>query len=178
MPLDTEDAACGDCAGGAPAFDGARAVYRYGAAIADVLHRYKYEDRPEFARELGRRMAALDLPAADLVVPVPLHAHRRIARTYDQALYLAQALARERGLPCRRDVLVRMRATGRQVGRTRAERSGNVLDAFRVRSKLDGERVWLVDDVVTTGATAGECARALRAGGASSVFVVSVARAG
>lgn len=172
-----DTAACEHCLSFPPVFDGACAAFLYGAAIAQVLHRYKYEDRPHLAGPLSARLAALSLPAADVVVPIPLHAKRRRSRTYDQALYLAQGLARRLALPCDHVRLVRTRSTAQQVGQSRDARASNVAGAFDVRGDFTGLRVLLVDDVVTTGATASECTRALREAGATAVHVVSVARA-
>ncbi len=159
------------------AFDSMRAAYLYGAAVAQLIQRYKYSDRPELARPLARSIAALDLPDIDLVVPVPLHASRRRSRTYDQALYLARGVARERGWVCQAGALRRDRATARQVGQDKLARAMNVAGAFRVTRSVTGQRVLLIDDVVTTGATAAECARALKAAGASQVHVAAIARA-
>ena len=168
---------CAACLAESPPFDRVCAGFHYGAAIADVLHRYKYEDHPELAGPLGERLAALSLDAPDLVVPVPLHASRRRKRTYDQALYLAQRLAKLRGWRLDAGVLVRERATRRQVDQHREERVTNVAGAFRVAGDVRGKRVLLVDDVVTTGATVAECARVLKAAGAKRVEVAAVARA-
>jgi ComF family protein len=142
-----------------------------------VLHSYKYEDHPELARPLGERLAALAVDAPDLVVPVPLHASRRRTRTYDQALYLAQRLAGLRGWTLAPGVLVRARATRRQVDQHRDARVTNVAGAFRVAGNVSGRHVLLVDDVVTTGATVAECARILKEAGARRVEVIAVARA-
>ncbi len=168
---------CHACQEEPPPFDRARAVYLYGAAIADVLHRFKYEDHPELARPLADRMAAIELSVPEVVAPVPLHAKRRRSRTYDQALLLARELAAVRGWRFAPALLERTRATGRQVGRRRDERARNVAGAFRVRGQVQGRAVLLVDDVVTTGATAAECARVLKRAGARRVEVASVARA-
>lgn len=175
LPGDIVDE-CFLCRSDPPSFDGVSALWLYGGATADLLHRYKYEHRPHYASVLGARMAELDLPAADVVTHVPLHASRRRARTYDQALYLAQALGRARGVPCE-GLLERMRATGRQVGRSRVERRLNMDGAFTVVGEVARRSVWLVDDVVTTGATAEACAQALVDAGAERVELVCVARA-
>lgn len=174
--LPGDDAECPACLDDPPPFDGVHSVYLYGAAIADVLHRFKYEDHPELAGPLGRRVAALDLPEVDCLTPVPLHASRRRARTYDQALYLARAVASARGWPCER-LLSRTRATERQVGRTREDRQENVRGAFAVTGRVKNRRILLIDDVVTTGATVRECSLALKQAGARLVVVASVARA-
>lgn len=174
---ETEADSCPTCRADPPPWDSARAVWLYGAAVADLLHRFKYEQRPELAKPLGATIAALDLPDVDLVVPAPLHATRRRERTWDQALYLARVVAAARHWPLRRDLLVRTRATGTQVGRSRDERGRNVAGAFACTAAVAGLRVLVVDDVVTTGATAAACARALRSAGAREVHVASVARA-
>jgi ComF family protein len=171
------DDSCASCRADPPVFDSAHAVYLYGAAIAQVLHRYKYEDQSHLARSLGESVARLKLPKVDLVLPVPLHPSRRRSRTYDQALYLAQRVAWLRALPCDAHTLVRQRATARQVGQHRIERQRNVDDAFATRGSLPGATVLLVDDVVTTGATASACARVLKSAGVRAVHVASVARA-
>lgn len=168
---------CADCSAHVPSFDRVQALWVYGGAIARVLHRYKYEDEPSLAEPLGRRLAALELRAPDVVAPVPLHGSRSRARTFDQAFWLAKVLARERGWRLDPDLLERTRATQRQVGRQRDERWENVARAFAVRADVRGLSVLLVDDVVTTGATVEECARVLKVAGAARVEVVAVARA-
>jgi ComF family protein len=169
--------ACASCEAEPPGFDSASAALLYGGAISDVLHRYKYEDHPELARPLADWIVGMKLPPADVVVPVPLHASRRRERTYDQALYLARRVAVARSLPCEPGLLTRLRATARQVGQHRNERLANIRGAFVASPRVAGRSVLLVDDVVTTGATASECARALKTAGAVRVHVASVARA-
>jgi ComF family protein len=168
---------CAACDRRAPLWDRAQAAYVYGGAVADVLHRFKYGDHPALARPLAARLARLPVDEVDVVLHVPLSQQRRRSRTYDQALLLARELARLRGWRFDPGLLERVRHTGRQVDRRRDERSENVRGAFRLAGNVDGLALLLVDDVVTTGATAGECARVLKAGGARRVEVVSVARA-
>jgi len=141
---------------------------------------FKYQRRLGLLPGLSRMLAAAaaDLPA-DLVVPVPLHWRRRRERGFNQAWLLARRMARHLSLPARSDLLRRIRFTAPQVGLTDTERQANVRGAFALAPGhgMDGQRVMLVDDVLTTGATARACAGVLRRGGAAGVVVVTLTRA-
>jgi ComF family protein len=124
------------------------------------------------AREAAARMPG---PAPDALVPVPLHPARIRARGFAPAAVLARALARALGAPAA-PALRRVRDTPSQTGLDRPGRRRNVAGAFAPARPLPGATIWLVDDVVTTGATLGEAARVLRAAGAGRVAAVCVAR--
>jgi ComF family protein len=166
-----------------PADGRARVAVRYEGAAAELVHRFKYGDRVDLAPLLGRLMAGAGadiLADADLLVPVPLHRLRLWRRRYNQSVLLCRAIA---GLTGRRHdpfMVIRARKTRRQVGLTRRERALNVQGAFRVpverRAALQGRRVVLVDDVVTTGATVEAVARTLLRAGALNVDVLAFAR--
>jgi ComF family protein len=177
------DPLCGACRADPPGFDAVRAGGLFGGPLAEAIHAFKYGGRPALARPLGAWLArAAPLPPGAVIVSVPLARRRRIERGYDQASLLADALARAAGARERRlrGALMRTRETAPQVGKSRAERCRNVAGAFRaVRvAEIAGREVVLVDDVVTTGATADAAARALLAAGARTVEVIALARAG
>ncbi|MCC7271835.1 MAG: ComF family protein [Alphaproteobacteria bacterium] len=174
---------CGECLRRPPAFDRARAVFRYDDASRPLILGFKHGDRTHAAPAFGAWLARAAGPLAaeaEVVVPVPLHRLRLLRRHYNQAALLALALGRRIRVPVVPDALVRKRATPSQGGLRRLGRFRNVAGAFAVpprrRRHVDGRRVLLVDDVLTTGATVEACARALRAAGARAVDVVTLAR--
>ena len=120
------------------------------------------------------------LDGADALVPVPLHWRRLWARRFNQSALLAKAIAEIAGVPVAEDALQRVKATAQQVGLSQAERASNVQGAFRVpadgKAQVKRRRLVLIDDVLTSGATADACARTLLRAGASNVDVVVFAR--
>jgi len=178
-----EEALCGACLRERPAFERARAALVYDEASRRLLLPFKHADRTEIARLFVAWMAGAGgelLGACDLVAPVPPHWRRLLARRYNQAALLSQGLARRGGLQAAPDLLVRRRATESQGRKSRAGRKRNVAGAFAVsprwRAALQGRRVLLVDDVMTTGATLEACARVLKRAGAAEVSVLLLAR--
>jgi len=167
---------CARCRKDPPSYARAQAAFLHGGALAEAIHRLKYEGREELARPLGTLFAGCEPPRADVVAPIPLHATRLRERGYDQAALLAREAGRRFGLPVR-FLLVRVRPTRQQVGLDRTRREENVRASFRALRFAAGLRVCLVDDVLTTGATASEAGRALLAAGAIRIEVRTLARA-
>jgi len=172
---------CTPCLTRAPGFAVARAALRYDEGAKRLILPFKHADRTEMAVPLARLMAragAEMLAEADLLAPVPAHWRRLIARRYDQAALLAQRLGRLSGRRVVPDLLRRTRATLPLGDKGAAERAALVADAFSVArpARVAGKRVLLVDDVMTSGATAEACARALLAAGATRVEVLAAAR--
>jgi len=159
--------------------DGIRAMAFFEGNLRQAIHTFKYKNRPELARVLGKMLSdylsAHPLPV-DAVMAVPLHSAREHARGYNQALLLAQALGAQHHLPVWNDALTRVRATRLQVELDAAERHANVQDAFAADERAAGMRLLVIDDVCTTGATMDACSVALRRRGAKSVWGLALAR--
>jgi ComF family protein len=176
---------CSACQESRPHFVKAAAYGAYDGELRELIHLLKYEQVEPAAGVLGRMLAqAIHKlgPIADsiLVVPVPLYRSKRRERGFNQAELIARAALKGAGFCCelRADVLERTRPTVSQIGLTRAQRIENIRGAFRVPhlNRVAGRAVLLVDDVLTTGTTASECARVLRKAGAEKVLVATVAR--
>lgn len=166
-----------------PAYGRARAVARYDGPARALVHALKFRDRMETAKLMAMLMsrAGAELIAdCDVVVPVPLHRRRLFSRRFNQSALLAAELARLSGRDFEAIAVIRVRATRQQVGLSARQRRRNVAGAFRVlpetRPLIEGRRVLLVDDVLTTGATADACARVCLRAGATSVDVLVFAR--
>lgn len=173
---------CGACAEKPPPFDRARAALRYDEHSSRIVLGFKrggrLEGLPLFARWMAQAGEEL-LSEADLILPVPLHRWRLLARGFNQSALLARRVARLTGRTWSPFLLERHRATASQQGLGAEARRENITAAsFRLRrpERIEGARIVLVDDVLTTGATLGACATVLRRGGAARVDALVLAR--
>lgn len=176
------DHVCGECLLNPPAFSWTVAAGLYEEALRHAIHRFKFDnilplDRPlsHLLDHAWRKNSPEWIP--DLLVPVPLHPRRLSQRTYNQALLIAREVGRCREIDVDPHLLVRLRTTAPQAGLTAQERQKNLLGAFALTRRLSGEKILLIDDVMTTGSTARSCAAMLRGGGAGEVAVAVLARA-
>jgi ComF family protein len=166
-----------------PAYQRARAAVRYDDVARTLVHALKYHDRTDLAPTMGGWMARAGrelLDEADVLVPVPLHWRRGWSRRYNQSGALARAIGRQSGVKVATEALRRVRPTEQQIGLSRTQRASNVQGAFKVApdrmADIQGRRVVLVDDVLTSGATSDACARALLRAKAAQVDVLVFAR--
>jgi len=183
LPLGGGTSVCGECLREPPPFEHTVCAADYGFPWDRLVAGFKFHGAVELAAPLARCIAdaaAATAPQPALLLPVPLAPRRLAERGYNQAWELARRVARRRGLAAHADVLLRPVETAHQVDLPRAQRLANLRAAFvvepRLRSELHGRRVALVDDVLTTGATAREAARALLQAGAAAVDVWVFAR--
>jgi len=169
-------ARCRDCLGRSLAFDRARAAASYEGPAREALKAFKLGGERRTARVLARWMvpAALSLGGSSAVTWVPSTRRSDAARGFTPAEEIARPLAGALGVPGRR-LLAKTRETRDQAGLSQRERRANLHDAFAPMARIPA-RVLLVDDIMTTGATADACATALKAAGARRVLVVTFAR--
>ena len=174
---------CSACQDRRPAFDLARSSVRHRGTFRNALWAFKYENAiclaADFAQLLeGCVRAHYGRVALDAVTCVPLHSRKERERTYNQSALLGRETARRLGLPFFGGCLVRTRDTSTQTRLSAAARRRNVHGAFAVRAAewIEGRTLLLVDDVMTTGATVDECARALKRADAAGVYVATLGR--
>jgi ComF family protein len=178
-----EDHLCGSCITDPPPYSAARAALLFEGSSRELIHQFKYGKRVILRRPLGLlAVSYLDDFAmefgADLILPVPLHVKRLRQRGFNQAILLGEIFAKRWGVPLSRNNLKRIRWTEPQVNLGATERAANVKGAFALANEkeIPGKRIFLVDDVYTTGSTAKECSRVLMKAGAAEVAVLTVAR--
>lgn len=181
----TVEFTCEDCRNRKIYYDRARSAVYYDGTVVKALHAYKYNNAMWFEPFLAQMLiekAKIEICNGewDCIVPVPLHFVRKNERGFNQAERLSNHLSKAVKIPVNARILKRVKYTETQTALERHKRGENVKNAFALRDRdlnINGLRIVLVDDVMTTGATVNECAKTLRKGGASSIFVLTLARA-
>ena len=183
QPMPT--ARCANCARNRDrSLDFTRSAALHSGPLRDAIHAFKYERQPALAPLLARYLVAVYAappwstlsPPITAIVPVPLHEQRLAVRGYNQSELLAVSLGRAVGVPVQPTWLTRQRDTLQQVGLGPRERHANVAGAFVATAEVSGQRLLLIDDVYTTGATLRACAAAARAAGAQAVYGLTLAQ--
>lgn len=179
LPAATQQSVCGNCLNNPPAFDRTLALYAYAPPVDYMIQQLKFAGRLYLAPVLGRLLArhAASRVSPECIMPVPLHASRIRERGFNQAMELARPVGRALRIPIDTRTCHRNRATPAQSGMSRQGRQTNIRDAFKIRRPVPATHIALIDDVMTTGSTVNELARALKTNGAREVSVIVVARA-
>ncbi len=171
---------CGPCRQRGPAYTRAWTPYAYEPPLQDAIVLLKYRSKVDLAAPLADLLLAARpaWPDVDLIMPVPLHPDRLREREFNQALLLADRVSRALGHPLSYTNLVRTKRTEHQTTLSRSARLKNLRGAFAVRhpEAITGRRILVIDDVMTTGTTVNECAKALRKAGSADVYVMTLAR--
>jgi ComF family protein len=173
---------CNGCIHRNRAYDKLRTGINFEHSAKDLIHQLKYKDKTNFSKLLSAlaSRSARDFADADIIAPIPLHPRKMIIRKYNQSVLLAYEFSRILRVKPYMQLLLRIKETRSQVGLSSIMRRFNMRDAFEVNkeylSLIKNKKVILVDDVISTGATAHEGAKCLKKAGASLVYVLCIAR--
>ena len=177
MPFSSElSSICGQCLKQFPPFSKVINFGVYEGALAEAIYQLKFHGVRRISKPLTTLLSNISLPVVDGIVPVPLHIKSLRERGFNQSLLIARKLSRSLRLPLFMDILIKKKETPPQIGLSAKERISNVKNAFTVQGNVKGQRILLVDDVMTTGATVRECSHALVNAGAREVIVATIAR--
>ena len=177
-PIASEDATvCAECMKKPPLFSKAVSFGLYEDTLASAIHFFKFQRIRRLYRPLGDLMLGFDMSGIDALIPVPLSVRGLRERGFNQSLLLAKTLSDKNKVPLIMDCLFKKTETPVQIGLSKKERGVNLKGSFETGRKLNGMRLLLVDDVMTTGSTANECSKVLLRAGAKEVQVLTLARA-
>jgi len=170
---------CGRCLASPPYFDACFCPFEYATPISELIIRFKYHETPELAPKLAKLLAyeieQNNIVMPELLLPVPMHNKRLQQRGYNQSSLLAQQLGKQLRIPVSYSALAKTKFTEQQAQQTVKQRKNNVLGSFSLNKNIPAQSVAIVDDVVTTGSTAGEIAKILKKNGVDYVQVWGVA---
>ena len=177
MPFSSEySRICGQCLKKAPPFSMVINYGLYEGVLAEAINQLKFYGVKRLSKPLGRLLHTLDLPETDGIVSVPLNTKNLRERGFNQSLLMARVISKNIRVPLLMDALLKKRETPPQIGLSAKERLLNLKNAFEVKGNIKGLRLFLVDDVMTTGATVTECSKVLMKAGVKEVIVLTLAR--
>ncbi|MBF0403582.1 MAG: ComF family protein [Nitrospirae bacterium] len=176
-PLEVEGISkCGNCYAEKPFYSTIRAYTKFSDVMKEAIHLFKFSGVRRLARPIAELFKEVEIPEADLIVPVPLTKKRLTERGFNQSLLIAKTLSDFTKIPLSYDTLLKVKETPHQTTLKGTQRINSLKNAFASTVSVKGKRIAVVDDVMTTGATLNECARALIKAGAHSVFGIVAAR--
>ncbi|MEW6569560.1 MAG: ComF family protein [Nitrospirota bacterium] len=161
-----------------PPFSRAMSYGLYEGSLAEAINQLKFGGIRRLSRYLGDLLLSMDLPEMDAIVPVPLNVKKLRKRGFNQSLLIARRIAKKKEIALLMDVLSKKKETQPQTDLPAKERLVNLKGAFEIRGNVRGLKLFLVDDVMTTGTTVRECSMQLMRAGAKEVVVLILARAG
>ncbi|MCX7792789.1 MAG: ComF family protein [Thermodesulfovibrionales bacterium] len=176
IPLPQGSSICGDCIKNRPYFKNSFVYGLFDGVLRQAIAHLKYSGIRKLAKPLSELLLELSLPESDLIVPVPPDSQRLKTRGFNHTSLIAKEISRRLSLPLEINGLIKIKSTPQQIGLKREERLKNLRRAFRALKNFSGKRILLIDDVITTGTTASECARALLKAGAQEVHLLAIAR--
>ena len=150
----------------------------YSDALAEAINLMKFSGLRRLANPMGKLFLNLEMPECDGIIPVPLSKSALRERGFNQSLLMAKVISKNLRISVHMDMLLKIKDTLPQVGLNAKERRKNLRGAFKASGKINKLRLLLLDDVMTTGATARECSKTLMSAGAKEVIVITLARAG
>ncbi len=175
-----KDNLCGPCTIKRPIYDSARFIIRYDEKSKKIIHLFKYNDKTILSKIFAKILFGQYkeyISYADILAPVPMHKLKRLFRFYNQTQYLAKSLSSLSMIKLFPDLLIKYKYTQPQASLNQKARKKNINNSFLVNKKynIEGKKILLIDDVITTGSTISECAKILKKAGASEVLVISIA---
>jgi ComF family protein len=177
MPSSSEySTVCGQCLKKEPPFSKVKNYGLYEGVLAEAINQLKFHGVKRLSKPLGRLLLSLDLPKMDGIVPVPLNIKGLRERGFNQSLLLARVVSKAIKVPLLMNILLKKKETPPQIGLSAKKRLSNLKNSFVVKGDVEGLRLLLVDDVMTTGATVTECSRQLLKAGTKEVVVLTLAR--
>jgi ComF family protein len=180
---DDQDTICGHCIKQKPQYDKAIAILKYNPDSQKLIHSFKYRDQLHILNYLVNLMSNIGkdiIQEADIIIPVAMYKYKLLKRGYNQAALLAMKIASKNKIPYLPQVLIKKKNSIAQIGLTKEQRIKNIKNTFELNSKfikqVQGKRILLIDDVITTGSTINECCKILRKASPSKIFVLTLAK--